>query len=161
MKTLYLVRHAKSSWEYDVIDHQRPLNERGLSDAPLIAAHVAGLIETPDLFMSSDAVRALTTANFYAKAFGVPTEDIRLNHDLYDFDGRQLVREVKKLPNAHDRVMVFGHNHAMTFFVNEFGSKPIGNVPTAAFTAIQFDIDDWENLNKGTTLHHIAPKQLK
>ena len=71
------------------------------------------------------------------------------------------MREIKKLPNTHDRVMVFGHNHAMTFFVNEFGSKPIGNVPTAAFTAIQFDIDDWENLNKGTTLHHIAPKQLK
>ena len=62
MKTLYLVRHAKSSWEFDVIDHQRPLNDRGLRDAPNVARHIAQEMPQPDYFLSSDATRAMTTA---------------------------------------------------------------------------------------------------
>ena len=69
MKTLYMARHAKSSWEHDVIDHERPLKKRGNKDAKLVSKHVAPLVETPQLIVSSDATRALSTAMYFKKAF--------------------------------------------------------------------------------------------
>ncbi len=161
MKTLYLVRHAKSSWQFDVTDHQRPLNERGLNDAPLVAEYVAETMPKPDLMISSDAVRAKTTAVFFAKAYNIPSQDIVLIHELYDFAGQQLVDQIKKCDNSVDCLMVFGHNNAMTNVVNTYGDRGIDNVPTAGFTAIQFDIDSWKNLKQGKTIALITPKGLK
>lgn len=161
MKTLYLVRHAKSSWEFDVIDHQRPLNERGLSDAPKVAAHIADTMPKPDYLLSSDATRAVTTAVYFAKAFGIPDKEIHLEHDLYDFEGRQLVEIIRSVSNTIDVLMVFGHNNAMTNFVNLYGDKKIDNVATAAFTAIKFEIDNWSDLAPGKTIYTKTPKELK
>ncbi len=160
MKTLYLVRHAKSSWEFDVIDHERPLNERGLRDGPKMAAHIAKSMAKPDLFLSSDALRAKTTAVFFATAYGVPDRDIKLDHKLYDFAGQDLTDVIRSVDNSIDCLIVFGHNNAMTNFVNMFGNKDIDNVATAAFTAIEFNIDHWTDLKPGKTVYHIAPKQL-
>lgn len=161
MKTLYLVRHAKSSWEFDVIDHERPLNERGLNDAPLVAAHVAETMPKPDLMISSDAVRAKTTAAFFAKAYNIPSKEIVLIHELYDFAGQQLIEQIRNCDDNVECLMVFGHNNAMTNVVNVYGNKDIDNVPTAGFTAIQFDIDSWKNLKQGKTIATITPKALK
>lgn len=160
MKTLYLVRHAKSSWEFDVIDHERPLNDRGFNDAPVIAAHIAAKMRKPDLFLSSDALRAKTTALFFAKVYKVPEEEIKLDHKLYDFAGRDVVEVIKALDDQLDCVMIFGHNNAMTNFVNTYGDKLIDNVATASFTVIEFTIDKWSDLNMGKTSYTIAPKEL-
>lgn len=161
MKTLYLVRHAKSSWDFDVIDHQRPLNERGLKDAPLIAAHIAKKMPKPDYFISSDATRAVTTAVFYVKAYGVDDSALHLEHKLYDFDGRGLVEVIRSMSNDIDRLMVFGHNNAMTNVVNTYGNKRIDNVATAAFTAIEFEIENWSELAPGKTIYTKTPKELR
>jgi len=161
MKTLYLVRHAKSSWEFDVIDHERPLNERGLNDAPLVAKKVADVMERPDLIMSSDALRAKTTALFFAAAFNISEKDIQLEHELYDFAGMQLVAVIRDCPNDIDCFMVFGHNNAMTNFVNTYGDRDIDNVATSQFTAIAFDIDNWRDLKQGKTIFKCTPKELK
>lgn len=160
MKTLYLVRHAKSSWKFDVIDHQRPLNERGLSDAPKMAAHIASKMSKPDLLISSDALRAQTTAVFFASAYHIADKEIILNHQLYDFAGQDLVDVIRKTDDTVQTLMVFGHNNAMTNFVNTYGDQVIDNVATAAFTAINFEIDRWADLTTGSTLYHIAPKEL-
>jgi phosphohistidine phosphatase len=160
MKTLYLVRHAKSSWEFDVIDHERPLNQRGLRDAPLVAAVVAAKMPKPDSILSSDAKRAKDTAAIFAKAYGIPVDAILLNHQLYDFAGQQLLEVIRHSDNTVDCLMVFGHNNAMTSVVNAFGDKAIDNVPTAGFTAIQFDIDCWEDIAQGKTIAHLTPKTL-
>ena len=160
MKTLYLVRHAKSSWEFDVIDHERPLNERGLKDAPKMAAHIAEKMPKPDLMMSSDALRARTTAVFFAKAYQQNDVDIVLNHKMYDFAGQDLVEVIRNVDINVDRLMVFGHNNAMTNFVNIYGDQQIDNVATAAFTAIEFEINNWRDLQPGRTTYHIAPKEL-
>lgn len=160
MKTLYLVRHAKSSWQFDVIDHERPLNERGLEDAPKMAAHIALKMPKPDLMMSSDALRAKTTAVFFAKAYEINDVEIVLNHKMYDFAGQALVEVIRDVDNDVNCLMVFGHNNAMTNFVNTYGDQRIDNVATAAFTAIVFDIDSWRDLKPGRTSYHIAPKEL-
>ncbi len=161
MKTVYLVRHAKSSWEFDVIDHERPLNERGLKEAPIVAAHIAEKMDKPELLLSSDALRAKTTALFFAQAYNIPEKDIVLDHTLYDFAGQDLVKVIQACDNAISCLMVFGHNNAMTNFVNAYGDKQIDNVATAAFTAIAFDIDKWSDLSLGQTLYTISPKELR
>ena len=160
MKTLYLVRHAKSSWKFDVIDHERPLNDRGLNDGPKVAAYVAAKMPKPDLIMSSDAMRSKTTSFFFAKAYQIPDNDIVLNHRLYDFDGRDLVEVIRNCDDTIDCLMVFGHNNAMTNFVNTYGDLYTDNVPTCGFTAIQFDIEHWKDLSIGKTIFTCIPKEL-
>ncbi|MFT5890645.1 MAG: phosphohistidine phosphatase [Dokdonia sp.] len=160
MKTLYVVRHAKSSWKFDVIDHERPLNDRGLDNAPRVAAHVAGCMPKPDLVMSSDAMRAKTTAFFFAKAYSIPEKEIILDHTLYDFDGRDLVDVIRSCDDTVNCLMVFGHNNAMTNFVNTYGDKMTDNVPTCGFTAIKFDINHWKDMSQGETIFTSIPKEL-
>lgn len=160
MKIVYLVRHAKSSWEFDVIDHERPLNHRGLRDAPLVAAVVAAKMPKPDRLLSSDATRAKATAAIFAKAYNIPSDEIILNHRLYDFAGRQLLEVIRECDDAVDCLMVFGHNNAMTSVVNVYGDMEIDNVPTAGFTAIQFDTDHWKDIVQGKTIAHLTPKTL-
>jgi len=160
MKTLYLVRHAKSSWKFDVIDHERPLNERGLRDAPVVAAKVAQTMPLPDLIMSSDATRALHTAKIFAKAYGLLENDIVQKHELYDFAGMQVLQEIRNCDNAVDCLMIFGHNNTMTNIVNTYGSEQVDNVPTASFTCIRFDIESWRDLQPGITTTIITPKNL-
>jgi phosphohistidine phosphatase len=161
MKRLYLVRHAKSSWEYDVSDHKRPLNKRGFKDANLVSKHLKNVIIFPELIISSDANRALTTANIFISNFGINEDDIKLEHELYDFSGQGLTNVIKNCVDSIDTLMVFGHNHAMTYFVNTYGNKPIGNVPTSGFTHIEIDINSWNDLTKGTTIQTVFPRDLK
>ena len=161
MKTLYLIRHAKSSWEFNVDDHQRPLNERGLTDAPKMGAYIREKIEFPQRIISSDAVRAKTTALLYLKELGIPEEELELENKLYDFTGNKLDTVIKSCDDSIDRLMVFGHNHALTYWVNRYGDLEIENISTAAFTAIRFETDHWSDISAGETILYIKPKQLK
>jgi phosphohistidine phosphatase len=160
MKTLYLVRHAKSSWEFDLDDHKRPLNDRGLRDAPRVAAKVAKSLPRPDLAMSSDAMRAKTTALFFTKAFGIPENELVLEPKLYDFSGNNVLQVIRTCPDTVDCLLLFGHNNAMTTIVNVFGSKVVDNVPTCGFIAIEFNITHWRDLEQGTTFFTCIPKEL-
>ncbi|MFI8380336.1 SixA phosphatase family protein [Leeuwenhoekiella sp. NPDC079379] len=160
MKTLYLVRHAKSSWEFDLDDHMRPLNQRGLEDAAKMGVFIREKISIPQRIVSSDAVRAKSTAVLYLKELGIPEERLELDPRLYDFTGNQLHTVIKSCDNRIDRLMIFGHNHALTYWVNQYGNKIIDNVSTAAFIAITFDVDDWSAIKKGETVLYVKPKQL-
>ena len=161
MKTLYMVRHAKSSWEFDVIDHKRPLKERGISDGFLISNYVANNFTKPDQIVSSDAVRALSTAKFFKDAFDIPDDKFRITHDLYDFSGHKVMETIKGLDDTWNRVMIVGHNHAFTSIANMLGSKYIDNVPTAGFVAIEFSESKWNDITTGITKNTIFPRDLK
>ena len=161
MKKLILVRHAKSSWKHNVIDHERPLNERGLEDARLVSSHFRKLILMPDLVISSDATRAKTTADIFISELKISSEIVQYNHEAYDFSGEMLTRVIKSCPESVNRLMVFGHNHAITDFVNLFGSKFIDNVPTCGLVIIDFNVDNWEAIENGETVTVILPKDLK
>ena len=161
MKTLYFARHAKSSWKHDVVDHQRPLKGRGKRDGVLVSKHVADLLPAPQKMISSDAVRALSTAKYFKKAFKVADEDFSTNHSLYDFSGQNVMEVIKNLDNSQDCVMVVGHNHAFTSIVNMLGNQYIDNLPTCGFVIIEFDVDAWSKISTGKTATMVFPRHLK
>lgn len=161
MKKLILVRHAKSSWKHNVIDHERPLNERGTADAELLSNHLKNSNLVIDKVLSSDAVRAKTTANSFILNLDIDNHLMDLNHNLYDFSGENLINTIKEVDASINNLMVFGHNHAVTNFVNTYGDKFIENVPTCGVTIISFNIDNWSDLKKGETIYTLFPKDLK
>jgi len=161
MKKLILVRHAKSSWKHDVIDHERPLNTRGYNDAERVSNHLKKSNLIIDKILSSDAVRAKTTANAFIINLKIDNDLMALNHSLYDFSGQNLIKIIKEVDASISTLMVFGHNHAITDFVNTYGDKYIENVPTCGVTIIDFAIDNWADLNTGKTVYTLSPKDLK
>lgn len=161
MKSIVLMRHGKSSWEYDVSDSERPLKSRGKSDAKLVASHFIKSYKIPDQIFSSPAKRALDTCKIVMKTVGLSENSIKIENDLYDFGGDNVINFIKQLPNTIDSIMIFGHNHALTSIVNIFGSSFIGNLPTSGLAKINFDINNWQELKKGITETIIIPKELK
>lgn len=161
MKTLYLVRHAKSSWKHDVDDHKRPLKERGIKDGLLVSKKVAKKIDSPQKIISSDAMRALSTAKFFKEALNVDDRNFETNHQLYDFSGQNVMRIIKAFDDKLDSVMIVGHNHAFTSIVNMLGDRHIENVPTCGFIMLQFNIEKWGDITTGTTVKTIFPRDLK
>lgn len=161
MKKLFLIRHAKSSWKFDVIDHERPLTSRGLEDSVIIANSLKSQKINPDLVMVSDAVRTKKTAEIILNTLEIPNNRVVFNHNLYDFEGQLLTQTIKKCSATINTLMVFCHNHALTSFVNTYGSLILDNVPTCGVVEIDFNITDWKDLNTGVTLQTLFPKALK
>ncbi|CAH8286282.1 phosphohistidine phosphatase [Mariniflexile fucanivorans] len=161
MKKLLLVRHAKSSWEHNVIDHERPLNDRGVSDAQTVSNRLKNDHLKIDLILCSDSVRTTSTAKTFISNLDLDKNILVFNHDLYDFSGSNLIQVIKACNNKVNNLMVFGHNHAITAFVNTFGDSHIENVPTCGVVQIEFNINSWEDLNKGKTVSTLFPRDLR
>jgi phosphohistidine phosphatase len=160
MKKIILIRHAKSSWEHNLSDHDRPLNNRGFYDAHKVSCKIIGKIN-PDLILSSDATRAKTTAEIFLSNLNFNPKKLVLNHDLYDFSVANLLKVIKNCQNSINELMLFGHNNAITNFVNSYGDVFIENIPTCGVTIIEFNTDNWNELKKGRTIATIFPKDLK
>ncbi len=161
MKNVILVRHAKSSWEAPLIDKDRPLTNRGIQDAHLVSTSIVPYLPKTFIIWSSTAKRATETALIFTQNMACPIESIVFKDDLYTFDVRQLEKIIKTCNNDYDCVILFGHNEAITDFVNKFGDVFIENVATSGFVSIQFDSDSWENIQKGKTQKVVFPKDLK
>ncbi|WP_178985025.1 SixA phosphatase family protein [Winogradskyella helgolandensis] len=161
MKEILLVRHGKSSWEFDVTDFYRPLKQRGIEDSSLVSKELEMKGSAPNVIYSSPATRALSTCKIFAKILEIPENEITIVEDLYDFEGRNVINFIKTLPNELNKVMIFGHNHAFTSISNIFGDRFIDNLPTSGLVKLTFDIEDWKDLKKGTTEFIIIPKDLK
>jgi phosphohistidine phosphatase len=161
MKNLILIRHAKSSWKTPIQDIDRPLLQRGIMDAHLVSSSILKYIPKTFLLWSSVAKRAADTALIFAQNISFPIENIVYKDDLYTFDENQLEKVIKSCDNLYESVILFGHNEAITNFVNKFGDSILPNVPTSGFVSIQFDEDQWSNIKKGRILKTIFPKDLK
>ncbi|MDX1333918.1 MAG: histidine phosphatase family protein [Robiginitalea sp.] len=161
MKELILVRHGKSSWDYDVRDADRPLKERGIRDAHRVAAHVASRLQDVDAVFSSPANRALHTCLILMREVGIPLDKLRVEKDLYDFSGGSVRGFVHGLGDQMGKIMLFGHNHALTHLVNDWGSKYVDNVPTSGLAYLTFDVEAWREVSFGKTEMMVFPKQLK
>lgn len=152
MLTLYLVRHAKSSWSHPGLrDHDRPLNDRGLRDAPrmaqLLVEHQGA---KPDLMVSSTAKRALSTAIYFAEAFGLDVTEIQREPRIYEAYPEDIVRLLSEMPDSAKTVMFFGHNPTFTSFANLFaGDDLIENVPTCGVVKIVSSAPDWKSFYEG------------
>ncbi|MDR7372815.1 histidine phosphatase family protein [Flavobacterium aquidurense] len=161
MKNLILIRHAKSSWEAPLKDFDRPLMKRGILDAHDVSANISKFLPKTYIIWSSSAARASETALIFAQNISYPIESIIFKDDLYTFDDKQLENVIKSCDNSLESVILFGHNEAITNFVNKFGDVFIENVPTSGFVSLQFDTESWDQLNKGKTHKTIFPKDLK
>ncbi|NNE32169.1 MAG: histidine phosphatase family protein [Winogradskyella sp.] len=161
MKSIILVRHGKSSWEHNVSDDKRPLKSRGKNDAKLVVKEFMKHNISFDRIYSSPAKRAFSTCKIFCKALGYNKKDVKVIDNLYDFSGENVISVVKNFNNALNTVLIFGHNHAFTSISNIFGSVSIDNLPTSGLVKLNFDIDSWEDLTKGTTELLIIPKDLK
>ena len=162
MKTLYIVRHAKSSWEYNGIeDIDRPLSKRGIKDAHLISKFLSEHIDKPDVFISCSANRALHTAVIFCDNLKYPLSNLYIRKQLYSFSDGYLVKTVHALDDNFDAAIIFSHDHGINTFVNKFGNKPIAHVPTCGVIGIQFEEKHWKNLKKGKTFMAEFPKNHK
>ncbi|OIQ37270.1 MAG: histidine phosphatase family protein [Bacteroidetes bacterium MedPE-SWsnd-G1] len=162
MKTIYIVRHAKSSWTYEGIDDaDRPLKKRGINDAHLMSKILMDKIDRPDVFVSSSANRALHTGVIFAKKFKYPMANLKISNSLYSFSDGYLVKTIKALDNGFDSAIIFSHNHGINDFVNAYGNKFIDNVPTCGIVGIQFDAKHWKSIKRGKTLLADFPKEFK
>ena len=161
MKNVILIRHAKSSWDTPSSDKKRPLANRGVADAHLVSSHIAKFLPKKSIIWSSTAKRAKDTATIFLQNITYPLESIIYKEELYTFDVSELTKVIKSCNNSYDCVIVFGHNEAITDFVNKFGDVLIDNVCTSGFVSIDFDTDSWINIEKGHTKKVVFPRDLK
>lgn len=161
MKNLILIRHAKSSWETSLRDIDRPLENKGIRDAQLVAKNCMQYIPLNCQIWSSSAKRTQETAIIFCQNFLYPLESIVFKEELYTFDVNQLEKVIKSCSNDFENVILFGHNDAITNFVDKFGDTFIGHIPTSGFVWLQFDAASWGEINKGITRKAIFPKNLK
>ena len=147
MKTLYLVRHAKSSWKYPKLDDfERPLNKRGRRNAPFMGKILNQLKVSPELVISSPANRAATTARIIADKINYPLDQIQYSEAIYEFSANAVIHFIEKIDNSVNKVMIVGHNPALTDLANYFGNEPISNIPTSGVFCVDLDISSWEEI---------------
>lgn len=163
MKTLYLVRHAKSSWDDDSLkDHDRPLSKRGLRAAPEMGQRLQVADVRIDLIISSSANRALTTAGCLATAIGYAAADIEQDTELY-FEGCDaMLATLNRVDDKVKTLMLVGHNPDMTDFLNRLCGDRVENMPTCAIATLQFN-QPWSAVSyqSGLLLDYDFPKNSR
>lgn len=149
-KELIIIRHAKSDWgNLDLRDFDRPLNKRGRANAPEMAERLVKQAIIPQLIVSSPALRAITTARFFADTWQIPLNDIKEEPSIYEAGVKSLLKVVNQQDNKFDRIALFGHNPGLTDLVNYFNGH-LDNMPTCSVVLIEFPFDDWGMISEGT-----------
>lgn len=147
MKTLYLIRHAKSDRsDGSLSDYDRPLNHRGMKDAPFMGSKLLEKGIYPDLILSSPALRAKTTALAIAEALSYPTDSIRYDHALYASDVETILSLIRDVSPSVETLFVFGHNPEFTECANLLTDGDIDNIPTCGVVAMRLREDDWKSI---------------
>lgn len=144
MKSLLLVRHAKSSWEHYNEDFERPLNNRGHKNAPEMAKRLLDKKIKIDQFVSSPANRAFTTAQYFAEAYSQKHKDIITIPSLYHAGTSVFYNVISELNNDIDSAAIFSHNPGITDFVNGLTETRLDNMPTCAVFAVNIHTKDWK-----------------
>jgi len=162
MKKLFIVRHAKSSWDYpELDDFDRPLNKRGKRNAPEMGQRLAQRNVKPDLMISSPAKRAAATARRIAEQISFPISRIQKESLLYHGSTGNMINMIKSVNDSVNILMIFGHNPGLTDLANHLSGSDIYNIPTCGITEIDFDISSWNDLaaNKGNLISFDFPKK--
>jgi len=164
MKILYLMRHAKSSWSYDELnDHQRPLNDRGRDDAPLMGQALAERNIKVDLLLTSSAVRAQSTAVLVAREISYPHDQIVVDESIYRAEVKDLLRVVRDCPDTAASVLLVGHNNTITDFANLLSPNPINEMSTGAVVCLHFRVESWAEIDRANAEFYFydTPKNQK
>ena len=150
MKTLYVVRHAKSSWDNDeLIDFDRPLNERGIKNAPEMAKRLISRSAIPELILSSPANRAISTTRIFANEMGISEDKIKQEASIYEGTRGDLARLISRQNPDFDTLMLTGHNPGVTDFINWICYSEEAQIPTCSIATIQVDLKKWNGWERG------------
>jgi len=161
MKNLILIRHAKSSWDMPSTDKERQLCKRGVNDAHRMAEVINEYLPKTFIIWSSTAQRAKSTAYIFTENLAIPSESIIFKDELYTFEVAELEKCIRGCDNIYDSLIIFGHNDAITDFVNTFGNIAVKKIPTAGFVSLQFNANSWKDIAGGKTLKLLFPRDVK
>ncbi len=150
MKTLLLIRHAKSSWDnVDLPDFDRPLNKRGNKDAPKMAKRLADKKIEIDAFISSPAKRAKKTAELFIKEFDKNEDKLILVPALYHASSDDFYQTIETVDDKYDRIAIFSHNPGITYFAKELVDEVnLDNMPTCSVFAVKSGIKKWSEFKE-------------
>lgn len=147
MKTLVIVRHAKAEpLPANKTDFERKLTDTGKDDALSRANDLSRQINCPELFISSTAKRAWSTAKRFAAAFKIKEEDIRREQKIYESTAENLIDLVQQIDNKYDSAILFGHNPGFSQLAYYFSGNGSIELPTCGVAVITFDLNDWQNV---------------
>lgn len=150
LKTLILIRHAKSSWGHpELRDFERPLNNRGLREAPEMGRRLRARDMKPDLILSSPAQRAVHTAELIAESLDYPAQKIHLEQKIYEASTGELVNIIRTVENQHNSLFLIGHNPAITYLSEHITGRLIENMPTCGISCIAFSKQSWNEVDRG------------
>jgi phosphohistidine phosphatase len=148
MKKLYLVRHAKSSWEDNKLkDIERPLNKRGKKDAPMMGKLLNQHKIKPDLLITSPAERALETAKIFSKELNILPENFITDLNLYEAGRKDILRIIHQFDNEKNTTMIFSHNPGLTDLACFLTSGTVCDIPTCGIVSLNCKIDNWNDLD--------------
>lgn len=161
MKTLYLIRHAKSSWSFDLPDHDRPLGKRGRKDVLKMGKFLNEKITKPDVLISSTASRAFYTALYLSDEMGLDEGRIRLTRDLFHAGPETILNVLHQAPNCETFAMI-GHNPGFTTVANQLMNSELANIPTCGIVAISFAVSSWSEVqfSSGKQKFFLTPKTI-
>lgn len=150
-KQLLIVRHAKSDWDdLSLPDFDRPLNPRGEKNAPEMARRLVKKDIHPQQMISSPALRAISTASYFADELDLKRSDIIKESGIYEALPHDLLEIINKLDNHSDLTAMFGHNPGLTYLVRDLCNTALYNIPTCGMVLIEFPVDDWKMISSGT-----------
>ncbi len=164
MKTLYIVRHAKSSWDHEgLTDFERPLNKRGRSDAPLMGTVLKERGAQPAVIRTSAANRAMTTARLLSEALDFALERIEVDAGMYGAGPNEILTIIRQLPDEAREVMLVGHNPTMLMVAHRLGGFLGDNLPTCGIICIDFDAERWDETigEQGVIRYYEYPKNQR
>ncbi len=165
MKTLYIVRHAKSSWrDIDLADIDRPLKNRGVNDAIIVGERLKDRDIIPDLIFTSNAIRAFHTATIICRHIDFPFQRLSIRKEIYSASKDSLFHFIGEVNDQYDTLMLVGHDPALTNFVNHFlEHNSLDKIPTSSVIEIKFMAESWKVLKKssGKTITQILPKTMQ
>ncbi len=162
MKTLFLVRHGKSSWVDPLLtDFERPLNDRGRANSRTLAQYLAENKIIPELILSSPANRAITTARVISTELKYPLTNIAIKEEIYEATPERLLKLIQEQNDAFGSMMLFGHNPGFIMLAQELLTMEIEFFPTCAICGITFSINSWKDLGtgKGNCIIFKSPKK--
>ncbi|MBL1232313.1 MAG: histidine phosphatase family protein [Flavobacteriales bacterium] len=163
MKTIYLIRHAKSSWEnHRLSDFERPLNTRGINDTEIIGKELNKLNFNPEKIIASTSVRTTATIQLLCEHINYNFKHVIFNSKLYHPSKENFIRVLEDLPDELESVALVSHNYGISEFADYLTENFMEAMPTCAVVCIALEIDSWKEIVKGlgTTKWYIYPKML-
>jgi phosphohistidine phosphatase len=148
MKKVTFLRHSKSSWDYNLDDIDRPLNNLGVTKIKKVAESSKAQFVNSDIIFSSCATRAIHTSLILTRSLSINSNRISICEDLYTFEFNEVVNFINKIENKYSEVVLVGHNPAYTEISNYFSENKILNLPTARWFSMKFDSNSWSDILK-------------